>query len=58
MQDTRIMRFEALKQATLDLNMSTENILVPLTSEIISLVASDIEHAVKLSEAIGDGELD
>lgn len=52
------MRFEALKQATLDLNMSTENILVPPTSEIISLVASDIEHAVKLSEAIGDGELD
>lgn len=54
MQDTRSMRFEALKQATLDLNNSTENILVPASAEVITLVATDIEHAIKMSEAIGE----
>lgn len=52
MQDTRQMLFEAQKQAVIDQNEANASILVPMTSEAVSLIAHDIETAEAMAELL------
>lgn len=49
MQETLKNKFEALKQAVLDVNSSVDGIVVPATQDVISIIAPNIESAEKMA---------
>lgn len=50
MQETLNAKFEALKQAVIDVNKETENIIAPAPQDVIALIAPNIETAEAMAE--------